>query len=234
MKYYVLTIFPEMFESFTATSLMRKSIENGLIEVELINIRDFTENKHNKTDDYPFGGGPGMIMTAQPIASSIKYAKERSNNAKVLYFSPHGKVLQQSIVQSLSKEEDLILLCGHYEGVDYRVVEKYVDYEISIGDYILTGGEIPAMVLMDSVSRYIGGVLGNEKSTQNESFSSDLLEYPQYTRPQIFEGMEVPKVLLSGNHEKIKQWQLEQSIEMTKGKRPDLYLKYQNRKQGKN
>ena len=223
MKFFVLTLFPEMFDSFLNTSILKKSIDKGLIEVELINIRDFTEDKHNKTDDYPFGGGPGMVMTPQPLASSIEYAKERSNNGKVIYFSPHGAVLRQSMGSNLAKEQDIILLCGHYEGIDYRIVEKYIDLQISIGDYIVTGGELPAMVFIDSVSRYVEGVLGNEESAVEESFTKPLLEHPQYTRPRVFEDLEVPEVLLSGNHEKIKQWRLSKSEEITQSNRPDLY-----------
>lgn len=223
MKFFVLTLFPEMFDSFLNTSILKKSIDKGLIEVELINIRDFTEDKHNKTDDYPFGGGPGMVMTPQPLASSIQYAKEKSNDGKVIYFSPHGAVLKQNMVFSLAREQDMILLCGHYEGIDYRIVEKYVDLQISIGDYIVTGGELPAMVFIDSVSRYVEGVLGNEESAVEESFTKPLLEHPQYTRPRVFEDMEVPEVLLSGNHEKIKQWRIGKSEEITQKNRPDLY-----------
>ena len=226
MKYTVLSLFPEMFESFVNTSIMKKSIDNDLIEYEHINIRDFTKDKHNKTDDYPFGGGPGMVMTPQPLADAIKYAKEKTNGAKVIYFSPHGDVLNQQKVVSFSKEEEIILLCGHYEGIDYRIIEKYVDYEISIGDYILTGGEIPAMVFMDSVSRYIEGVLGNQESVVDESFSKPLLEHPQYTRPRVFEEIEVPEVLISGNHEKIRKWRIEKSLQITKQNRPDLYEIY--------
>jgi len=226
MKYTVLSLFPEMFESFVNSSIMKKSIDNDLIEYEHINIRDFTKDKHNKTDDYPFGGGPGMVMTPQPLADAIKYAKEKTNGAKVIYFSPHGDVLNQQKVVSFSKEEEIILLCGHYEGIDYRIIEKYVDYEISIGDYILTGGEIPAMVFMDSVSRYIEGVLGNQESVVDESFSKPLLEHPQYTRPRVFEEIEVPEVLISGNHEKIRKWRIEKSLQITKQNRPDLYEIY--------
>jgi len=230
MKYIVLSLFPEMFESFINTSIIKKSMDNNFIQFEHINIRDFTKNKHNKTDDYPYGGGPGMVMTAQPLADAIKYAKEKSHGAKVIYFSPHGAVLNQQKVISFSKEKEIILLCGHYEGIDYRIIEKYVDCEISIGDYILTGGEIPAMVFMDSVSRYIEGVLGNQESVLEESFSKLLLEHPQYTRPRIFEEMEVPDVLISGNHDKIKNWRLEKSLEITKQNRPDLYEMYKKDK----
>ncbi len=230
MKYTVLSLFPEMFESFINTSIMKKSIDNNFIQFEHVNIRDFTKDKHNKTDDYPFGGGPGMVMTAQPLADAIKYAKEKAGSAKVIYFSPHGDVLNQQKVVSFSQEKEIILLCGHYEGIDYRIIEKYVDCEISIGDYILTGGEIPAMVFMDSVSRYIEGVLGNEESVVEESFSKPLLEHPQYTRPRVFEEMEVPDILLSGNHEKVRKWRLEKSLQITEQNRPDLYEIYKSGK----
>lgn len=228
MKFFVLTLFPEMFDSFLNTSILKKSIHKGLIEVELIDIRDFTEDKHNKTDDYPFGGGPGMVMTPQPLASAIKYAKEKSNDGKVVYFSPHGVVLRQGVISNLAKEEDIILLCGHYEGIDYRIIEKYIDLQISIGDYIVTGGELPAMVFIDSASRYVEGVLGNKESAIEESFTKPLLEHPQYTRPRVFENMEVPEVLLSGNHEKINQWRVSKSEEITQKNRPDLYESYKN------
>ncbi|MFZ7121181.1 MAG: tRNA (guanosine(37)-N1)-methyltransferase TrmD [Eubacteriaceae bacterium] len=228
MKFYVLTLFPEMFENFLNTSIIKKGIEKNLITVEFLNIRDFSKNKHKKTDDYPYGGGAGMVMTPQPLSDAIIHAKEKSKEAKVIYFSPHGKVLTQKSVINYSKENEIILLCGHYEGIDNRIIEKYVDYEISLGDYILTGGELAGMVFIDSVSRNLEGVLGNTESTTDESFSEDLLEYPQYTRPQNFEGMKVPDVLISGNHEMIRKWRYEKSIEVTKNKRPDMYKKYRN------
>ena len=193
MKFDVLTLFPEMFEPIK-TSIIGKAVEKKLIDINLINIRDFSEDKHKKVDDTPYGGGAGMVMKPDVVYKayqSIKY-----NNAKVIYMSPQGKQLNQSMVENLSKEDHLIILCGHYEGIDQRVLDKIVDEEISIGDYVLTGGEIPAMVLIDSVSRYVEGVL-NKDSIKEESFSSGSLEYPQYTRPEVFQGEAVPEVLLS-------------------------------------
>lgn len=226
MKFYILTIFPDFYTSCLSTSIIKRAIENNLIEVELINIRDFSKNKHQKVDDYPYGGGPGMVMTPQPISDAIKHAKNDSEDAQVIYFSPHGRLLEQNMVNTLSKENNFILLCGHYEGIDYRIVEKYVDLEISIGDYILTGGEIASLVFMDTVSRQLEGVLGNNESATNESFSNVLLEHPQYTRPPIFEGAVVPEILLSGHHEKIQKWRQDTSEKITQEKRPDLYNKY--------
>ncbi len=218
MKFDVLTLFPEMFET-VKSSVIGKAIEKKLIDINLINIRDFSEDKHKKVDDTPYGGGAGMIM--KPDVVYRAYQSIGDKKAKVIYMSPQGKTLDQKKVQELSKESHLIILCGHYEGIDQRVLDKIVDEEISIGDYVLTGGEIPAMVLIDSVSRYVEGVL-KEDSIQEESFSNGLLEYPQYTRPEVFEGESVPNILLSGHHEKIERWRKEKSIEATKKKRPDL------------
>ncbi len=218
MKFDVLTLFPEVFEPLKQ-SIIGKAIEKKLIDVNLVNIRDFSKDKHKKVDDTPYGGGAGMVMKPDVVYESYKSVK--SDCSKVIYMSPQGKKLNQKKVEELSKEKHLIILCGHYEGIDQRVIDKIVDEEISIGDYILTGGEIPAMVLIDSVSRYIDGVLSPE-SIKEESFSNNLLEYPQYTRPEIFEGERVPEVLLSGHHENIKKWRKEKSFEITKIKRPDL------------
>ena len=218
MKFDVLTLFPEMFSSLEE-SIIGKAREKGLIEINLINIRDFSKDKHKKVDDTPYGGGAGMVMMPDVVYDA--YSSIQDKNAKVIYMSPQGKVLNQEKVQELSKEESLILLCGHYEGIDQRVLDEIVDEEISIGDYVLTGGELPAMVLIDAVSRYVKGVL-NEESTQEESFSNNRLEYPQYTRPEVFRGKRVPEVLLSGHHGNIKKWRDEQSLEITKIKRPDL------------
>lgn len=218
MKFDVLTLFPEMFET-VKSSVIGKAIEKKLIDINLINIRDFSEDKHKKVDDTPYGGGAGMIM--KPYVVYRAYQSIGDKKAKVIYMSPQGKTLNQQVVENLSKESHLIILCGHYEGIDQRVLDKIVDEEISIGDYVLTGGEIPAMVLIDSVSRYVEGVL-KEDSIQEESFSNGLLEYPQYTRPEVFEGESVPNILLSGHHEKIERWRKEKSIEATKKKRPDL------------
>ena len=221
MKFDVLTLFPEMFEILNQ-SIIGKAIEKDLINIQITNIRDFSKDKHKKVDDTPYGGGAGMVMKPDVVYDAYQSIKDR--NAKVIYMSPQGKPLNQKKVEELSKENHLIILCGHYEGIDQRVLDKIVDEEISIGDYVLTGGEIPAMVLIDSVSRYVEGVL-KEDSIKEESFSNGLLEYPQYTRPEVFEGMKVPEVLLSGHHENIEKWRKEKSLEITKKKRPELLEK---------
>ena len=218
MKFDVLTLFPEMFEILNQ-SIIGKAIEKDIIDINLINIRDFSKDKHKKVDDTPYGGGAGMVMKPDVVYDA--YQSVTDKDAKVIYMSPQGKPLNQKKVEELSKENHLIILCGHYEGIDQRVLDKIVDEEISIGDYVLTGGEIPAMVLIDSVSRYVEGVL-KEDSIKEESFSNGLLEYPQYTRPEVFEGMKVPEVLLSGHHENIEKWRKEKSLEITKKKRPEL------------
>ena len=218
MKFDVLTLFPEMFEILNQ-SIIGKAIEKDLIDINVINIRDFSKDKHKKVDDTPYGGGAGMVMKPDVVYDA--YQSVTDEYAKVIYMSPQGKPLNQKKVEELSKENHLIILCGHYEGIDQRVLDKIVDEEISIGDYVLTGGEIPAMVLVDSVSRYVEGVL-KEDSIKEESFSNGLLEYPQYTRPEVFEGMKVPEVLLSGHHENIEKWRKEKSLEITKKKRPEL------------
>ena len=220
MNFDVLTLFPEMFEALNE-SIIGKAKEKNLIQINLINIRDFSKDKHKKVDDTPYGGGAGMVMMPDVVYDAYSSIKDKEN-AKVIYLSPQGKVLNQEKVKELSKENHLILLCGHYEGIDQRVLDEIVDEEISIGDYVLTGGEIPAMVLIDSVSRYVKGVL-KEESIQEESFSNNkLLEYPQYTRPEEFRGKKVPEVLISGHHENIKKWREEKALEVTKKKRPDL------------
>ena len=218
MKFNVLTLFPEMFSALDE-SIIGRGKEKGLIDINLINIRDFSKNKHKKVDDTPYGGGAGMVM--EPTVVYDAYCSVKEPNVKVIYMSPQGKTLNQQMVQDLAKEENIILLCGHYEGIDQRVIDEIVDEEISIGDYVLTGGELPAMVLIDSVSRYVEGVL-KEDSVQEESFTDGLLEYPQYTRPEVFLGKRVPEVLLSGHHENIKKWRRNQSIINTYLKRPDL------------
>ena len=221
MQFDVLTLFPEMFEVLNQ-SIIGRAKEKGLINVNLINIRYFSKDKHKKVDDTPYGGGAGMVMQPDVVYDAYKSVKDEK--AKVIYMSPQGKKLDQKKVEELSKQEHLILLCGHYEGIDQRVLEKIVDEEISIGDYVLTGGELPAMVLIDSVSRYVEGVLKDD-STKEESFSQGLLEYPQYTRPEVFEGQQVPEVLLSGHHENIDKWRRKQSLKITLNKRPDLLEK---------
>ena len=222
MKFDILTLFPEMFEILNE-SIIGKAKEKSLIEINLINIRDFSKDKHKKVDDTPYGGGAGMVMMPDVVYDAYSSIKDREN-AKVIYLSPQGKTLNQEKVKELSKENHLILLCGHYEGIDQRVLDEIVDEEISIGDYVLTGGELPAMVLVDSVSRYVEGVLKAE-SIEEESFSNNLLEYPQYTRPEEFRGKRVPEVLISGHHENIKKWREEKALEVTKKKRPDLLNK---------
>ena len=218
MKFNVLTLFPEMFSALDE-SIIGRGKEKGLIDINLINIRDFSKDKHKKVDDTPYGGGAGMVMEPTVVYDAYKSIKDE--NAKVIYMSPQGKTLNQQIVQDLAKEESIILLCGHYEGIDQRVIDEIVDEEISIGDYVLTGGELPAMVLIDSVSRYVKGVL-KENSVQEESFANGLLEYPQYTRPEVFLDKKVPEVLLSGHHENIKKWRRNQALINTYLKRPDL------------
>lgn len=218
MKFDILTLFPEMFVPLEQ-SIIGRAVENNRIEINLTNIRDFSKDKHKKVDDTPYGGGKGMVIRPDVVYDAYESVKDE--DAKVIYMSPKGKVLNQEKVKALSKENHLIILCGHYEGIDQRVLDEIVDEEISIGDYVLTGGEIPAMVLVDSVSRYVEGVL-SEGSTSEESFSDGLLEYPQYTRPEEFRGKKVPEVLISGHHENIKKWREEKSLEITKKNRPDL------------
>ena len=221
MKFDVLTLFPEMFEPMKQ-SIIGRALEKGILELNIVNIRDFSKDKHKKVDDTIYGGGAGMLIKPDVVYDS--YNSVKSEKSKVIYLSPQGKTLNQEKVEALAKEEHLILLCGHYEGIDQRVIDKIVDEEISIGDYVLTGGEIPAMTLIDSVSRYIDGVITNE-STDEESFSNDLLEYPQYTRPECFEGIHVPEVLQSGHHKNIENWRRKESLKVTLKKRPDLLEK---------
>ena len=222
MKFNVLTLFPEMFET-VKQSVTGKAIEKKIIELNLINIRDFSKDKHKKVDDTPYGGGAGMVMRADVVYDAYKSIED--SKAKVIYLSPQGKTLNQKMVEELSKEESITLLCGHYEGIDQRVIDEIVDEEISIGDYVLTGGEIPAMVLIDAVSRYVPEVLTQE-SIKEESFSTGLLEYPQYTRPEIFNDKKVPEILLSGHHENIEKWRKQEAVRITKQKRPDLLKNY--------
>ena len=218
MKFSVLTLFPEMFDCLKQ-SIIGKAEEKNLININVINMRDFSKDKHKKVDDTPYGGGAGMVIKPDIVYDSFKSIKD--NKAKVIYLSPQGKKLKQEEVERLSKEEHLILLCGHYEGIDQRVIDEIVNEEISIGDYVLTGGELPAMVLIDSVSRYIDGVL-DEESIKEESFSNNMLEYPQYTRPEIFLNKKVPEILLSGHHENIRKWRRKESLKNTYKKRPEL------------
>lgn len=227
MRFHIMTLFPEIFNSYMDESIMKRAVEKGIIEVHIYNIRDFSNNKHKKVDAYPFGGGAGMVMTPQPIYDTYKHiiTTHNINNPSVIYLTPKGKVYNQSIAKHMSLKEDIILLCGHYEGIDERIIDLIVTDEISIGDYVLTGGELPALIMIDSISRLIPGVLNQEESFEEESFKDNLLEYPHYTRPRDFEGLKVPEVLLSGNHKKIDEWRREESIRITKERRFDLYKK---------
>ena len=229
MKFAVLTLFPEMFNALKQ-SIIGRAEENNLIHINIVNMREFSKDKHKKVDDTPYGGGAGMVIKPDIVYDSYNSVKEEK--AKVIYLSPQGNVLNQKKVEALSKEEHLILLCGHYEGIDQRVLDEIVDEEISIGDYVLTGGEIPAMVLIDSVSRYIDGVLDKE-SIKEESFTNNLLEYPQYTRPENFLNKQVPDVLLSGHHENIRKWRRKESLVNTYKKRPELLEKVELSKEDK-
>ena len=224
MKISVLTIFPEMYSPLKE-SLVGKALEKGLVRVDIVNIRDYSSNKHKKTDDYPFGGGAGMVMTPQPIHDAIN-AVDPERRALRIYMSPKGKTLDQETVVRLASADELLLLNGAYEGVDQRVIDLDIDEELSIGDYVLTSGDLASMVVIDALMRYIPGVLGSEESTSEESFSEPLLEYPQYTRPQNFMGLEVPEVLISGHHAQIAAWRLKESIKLTEQRRPDLIEKY--------
>jgi len=226
MKIDVLTLFPEMFSALDS-SILGKAKQKGLFEFHCHNIRDYSADKHKRCDDAPFGGGAGMVMMPQPIHDCIG-AVDPEHTALRIYLSPRGKTLNQSLVKKLSDEKHLLLLCGHYEGVDQRVLDMDIDMELSIGDYVLSGGELPAMVLIDSVLRYVPNVLGNEESTVDESFSQPLLEYPQYTRPQEFLGEQVPQVLVGGNHQEVDKWRKEQSLAITKKNRPDLLKQDEN------
>lgn len=230
MKIDILTLFPQMFYGVLNESILGRAIKKELLSVKTIDIRDFSTNKHKKVDDYPYGGGQGMLMAVTPIYNAYKSILNDSlDKPYVLYMSPQGNVFNQTMAKRLSKKEHIVLLCGHYEGIDQRIIDEIVDEEVSVGDYVLTGGELPAMIVVDCVARLIPGVLASEESFLDESHSNGLLEYPQYTRPREFLGKSVPPILLSGNHKEIKKWRYEKSIENTKLKRPDLYLKYINK-----
>ncbi|MBR2302516.1 MAG: tRNA (guanosine(37)-N1)-methyltransferase TrmD [Clostridia bacterium] len=223
MKIDILTLFPNMFSCLNE-SILGRAQEKNLLEINVVNIRDFSKDKHKKCDDAPFGGGAGMVMMAQPICDAFDSLDITEDTCRI-YVSPKGKRLDQNLVKQLAQKKHLVLLCGHYEGVDQRALDLNIDMEVSIGDYVLTGGEIPAMVIVDSVSRFVPEVLGSAQSAEDESFSDNLLEYPQYTRPQNYRGIEVPRILLSGNHGKIDEWRYNQKLEITKEKRPDLLEK---------
>lgn len=226
MNFYILTLFPEMIKSTMSHSIIGKAQLKKVINIECVNIRDFAGNKHNQVDDYPYGGGAGMIMQPQPVFDAYEsIIKKHHINPPVVYMSPQGKTFSQAIAKEMSEEKDLIILCGHYEGIDQRVIDEIVTDEISIGDYILTGGELAAMVIIDAVSRLVPSVLGKAESFEEESFTNNLLEYPQYTRPPVYKDRKVPDVLLSGHHSKIEQWRKEQSLLKTWQSRPDLLEK---------
>lgn len=223
MRIDILTLFPEMCEAVLGESIIGRARENGLVEINCTNIRDFSKDKHNRVDDAPYGGGMGMVMQTQPIYDCYEsLCNEIGKKPKLIYMSPQGRVLTQDKVKELAKEENIAILCGHYEGVDERVIEEIVDEEISIGDYVLTGGELPALILADSISRMLPGVLANEEAFSEESHFSSLLEYPQYTRPPEWRGKKVPDVLLSGHHGNIEKWRRQQSLKRTKERRPDM------------
>ncbi len=234
MKFHILTLFPEMIESVLSESILGRASANGYMSFEAINIRDYATGRHMKVDDYTYGGGAGMLMQAEPVfcaveAVSQKCAKNMADNDKrprVVYMTPQGSVFTQKMAEDFAKEEDLIILCGHYEGIDERVLQEVVTDYVSVGDYVLTGGEIPAMIVVDAVSRLVPGVLHNDESAQFESFQDGLLEYPQYSRPEVWHDMKVPDILLSGHHANVEKWRHEQSLIRTKERRPDLYEKY--------
>lgn len=224
MKIDILTLFPNMFDSPLGESIIGRARKKNILDINLYNIRDFSTDKHKKVDDYPYGGGAGMVMQIQPVFNALEHIDPQES--RIIYMSPKGKAFNQNMALDLSKEQRLIILCGHYEGIDQRVIDYWVTDEISIGDYVLTGGELPAMVLIDTIARLIPGVLGQEESYMDESFYSGLLEYPQYTRPSEFKHLKVPDVLLSGDHKKIALWRKVESLKLTKLHRPDMFEKY--------
>ena len=227
MRFHILTLFPDMVEQGLNTSIIGRAVEKGILSIEAVNIRDYTLDRHKKVDDYPYGGGAGMVMQAQPIYDAWQAIVTKIGyRPRTVYLTPQGPTFHQGMAKEFAKEEDLILLCGHYEGVDQRVLDEIADEEISVGDYVLTGGELPACILVDAVSRLCDGVLSDSVCYEEESIASGLLEYPQYTRPLCYHGVEVPAVLRSGHHENIEAWRLKQSLALTKERRPDLYETY--------
>lgn len=227
-RFHILTLFPEMVMDGLNTSIIGRAIEAGILEINAVNIRDYSTNKHMKVDDYPYGGGAGLVMQPEPVYRAYEdLTKDMKKKPRVVYLTPQGTTFHQEMAKELAKEEELVFLCGHYEGIDERVLEEIVTDYVSIGDYVLTGGELPAMVMIDSISRLVPGVLHNDDSAGGESFENGLLEYPQYTRPPVFLDKEVPEVLLSGHHENIRKWRHEQSVKRTKERRPDLWEAYE-------
>ena len=235
MNYYIMTLFPDMVMNGLNTSIIGKAMEKDLLSIKAVDIRDYTTDKHRHVDDYPYGGGAGMVMQAQPVYDCYKdIEKNLEKKPRVLFMTPTGKTFNQDMAKELASEENLIFLCGHYEGIDKRVLDKIVTDEVSIGDFVLTGGELPAMVMIDAISRLIPGVLNNDISAETETFTDNLLEYPQYTRPEVWEGEAVPPVLLSGHHANIEKWRREQSLLLTRERRPDLFEKVELTKKDKN
>lgn len=227
-RFHILTLFPEMVLDGLNTSIIGRAIEAGLLQINAVNIRDYSTNKHMKVDDYPYGGGAGLVMQPEPVYRAYEdLTKDMKKKPRVVYLTPQGTTFHQEMAKEFAKEEELVFLCGHYEGIDERVLEEIVTDYVSIGDYVLTGGELPAMVMIDSISRLVPGVLHNDDSAGDESFENGLLEYPQYTRPPVFLDKEVPEVLLSGHHENIRKWRHEQSVKRTKERRPDLWEAYE-------
>jgi tRNA (guanine37-N1)-methyltransferase len=231
MLFDILTLFPAMFESVFAESIIRRALDKGLVSVHIDDIRRHATDRHRSVDDYPYGGDPGMLMMPGPVAGAIKAARSRnaSLSPKVVFLSPQGRLLTQELVKELLREQCLVLLCGRYKGIDQRIRDRYVDVEISVGDYVLSGGEIPAMVVVDAVTRLVPGVLGNRDSAERDSFFEGLLAPPQYTRPEVFEDLRVPDVLLSGHHENIRRWQRREAEEITRERRPDLWARHEGR-----
>lgn len=227
VNFHVLTLFPEMVMQGMHTSILGRAVQKQYISIEAVNIRDHTTDKHGKVDDYTYGGGAGMLMQAQPVYDAyLSVAGKIKGRPRVIYVTPQGRTFHQEMAKELAKEDELIFLCGHYEGIDERVLEEIVTDYVSIGDYVLTGGELPAMVMIDAIARLVPSVLHNDESAMTESFYNDLLEYPQYSRPEVWRDKRVPEILLSGNHAKVDEWRLAQSIERTKRLRPDLYEKW--------
>ena len=225
MDFHVLTLFPEMVENTVQTSITGRAVKNGKISLHTVNIRDFADNKHSRVDDYPYGGGAGMVIQAEPVYQAYQSVKKQTSKPRCIYLTPQGKVFNQTMAEEFALEEELVFLCGHYEGIDERVLEEVVTDYVSIGDYVLTGGELAACVMIDAISRFVPGVLNNEESSQFESMQDNLLEYPHYTRPESWRGKNVPSVLLTGDHTKIEAWRLEESYKRTKERRPDLRAK---------
>lgn len=220
MKFDIITLFPELVQVYTGNGIINRAIDNNLFQLNYINLRDFSEDKHKKVDDYPYGGGPGMLLKPEPMFKALDAIKK--DNSYIIYLSPKGNLFTQKKATELSSKEHIVLIAGHYEGIDQRIIDKYVDEEISMGDYVLTSGELPSLMIVDAIIRLIPGVLGSDESSVDESHSKDLLEYPQYTRPESYMGMDVPEILLSGHHKNIEEWRRYKSIELTLKRRPDM------------